>query len=190
MKQWIIVLLGAGCLVFLGCEGSWPAMTHASTPAAPATQPAAKAPPESYLAKTAVKKDPDVPGETAVENALGWANKYSQAMQTVTAAQQENRAQRDKIQALQLDNQKLQSDLEAAQKELREANAVLMEMRQELVKWKADILGFRQEMRAAQQAQLQAMGKIVKLMGGELPPLATSQPASASAKEPTSAPAR
>ncbi len=33
--------------------------------------------------------------------------------------------------------------------------------------WKNDVLGFREEMRSAQTAQLQALMKILKALGGE-----------------------
>jgi chromosome segregation ATPase len=64
----------------------------------------------------------------------------------------------------------VEPELQQAQKELREANDLLMEMRLELNNWKEDILGFRSEMRDADQAQLEALLKILQLLGGEIMP--------------------
>ena len=46
---------------------------------------------------------------------------------------------------------------------------MLIEMKGELVSWKANVLGFRQEMQQAQAAQLLALGRVLKLLGGEAP---------------------
>ena len=62
----------------------------------------------------------------------------------------------------------LDAQLKQAQKELNEANILLIEMRVELNSWKVDILGFRDEMRGAEKAQLEALLKILKALGGEV----------------------
>jgi hypothetical protein len=62
----------------------------------------------------------------------------------------------------------LDTQLKQAQKELNEANNFLIEMRVELNNWKVDILGFRDEMRGAEKAQLEALFKILKALGGEV----------------------
>ncbi len=41
-------------------------------------------------------------------------------------------------------------------------------MQVELVKWKSDVLGFRDEMRKAQSVQLQALTRIMKILGAEM----------------------
>jgi hypothetical protein len=38
----------------------------------------------------------------------------------------------------------------------------------ELNNWKADVIGFRQEMRSAEKAQLEALLKILQILGGEV----------------------
>jgi uncharacterized protein YeaO (DUF488 family) len=53
------------------------------------------------------------------------------------------------------------------EKELAEANEFLQQMHVELNKWKSDVLGFREEMRQAQQAQLEALAKILRVLGAE-----------------------
>lgn len=62
----------------------------------------------------------------------------------------------------------LEPKLQQAQKELGEANDLLMEMRLELNNWQNNILGFQSEMRDADQAQLDALLKILQLLGGEI----------------------
>ena len=50
---------------------------------------------------------------------------------------------------------------------MTEANEFLGQMHLELNKWKTDVLGFRQEMRHAQQVQIEALGKILRVLGAE-----------------------
>ena len=56
---------------------------------------------------------------------------------------------------------------EPNQKELDEANAFLQQMHLELSEWKTDVLGFRDEIRKSQKAQLEALGKILSVLGAE-----------------------
>ncbi len=44
----------------------------------------------------------------------------------------------------------------------------MIEMRIELNNWRTDILGFRDEMRDADTTQLQALLRILKILGGEV----------------------
>ena len=191
VREWIIVVaigLSGGCeWDMAGMQGMTPGPKTAAT--APATRPVAKAPadnakpPENYLAKNGPAKEGDAAGQTAVESALTWANKYAQSMQTVTDLQKEYRAQQTEMQTLQQQNVKLQDELASAQKELKDANALLIEMRQELTKWKTDVLGFRSEMKEAQQAQLGMLSRVLKVLGSDATPAPASQPAT----EPASA---
>ncbi|MCY2932037.1 MAG: hypothetical protein NTV86_21595 [Planctomycetota bacterium] len=107
--------------------------------------------------------------DTAVDKALDWAQKYMEVSAKLTASEKENRALTEKSQALQqqLDTNKAQ--LAAAQKELNEANAMLKELETRLTKWQENVLGYRQEMREAQKAQMEAMARVIKLLGGEVP---------------------
>src|SRR4030042_255070 len=52
-------------------------------------------------------------------------------------------------------------------KERGEANDLLTEMRVELNNWQANVIGFRDEMRDADKAQLEALLKILQVLGGE-----------------------
>jgi len=61
----------------------------------------------------------------------------------------------------------LKSEVEQTKKDLSEANDFLGQMHIELNKWKSDVLGFRQEIRQAQRAQLEALGKVLRVLGAE-----------------------
>lgn len=145
--------------------------------AVPATMPAQPTGSAGYMTKSSVKPEAEAPSDNAVDTALQWAQKYSEAAEKLVKLQQENRELADKQQHLVEQNTKLQADISSAQAQLKEANSMLMDMRQELEKWKSSVLGFRQEMRDAQQAELVALTRIMKLLGGE--PVTTTMPASA-----------
>ena len=53
------------------------------------------------------------------------------------------------------------------EKELAEANNLLVEMDKNLDNWRKDVLGFREEMRQADAAQIEALQKILSLLGAE-----------------------
>jgi septal ring factor EnvC (AmiA/AmiB activator) len=107
-------------------------------------------------------------GTTAVESAIALSDKYAKLSEEAAALRQRK-------QTLDAENQRLKDDLqscrvqsEQAQKELTQANDLLLQTRIELNNWKNDVLGFRGEMQDAQKAQLEALLKILKLMGGEV----------------------
>ncbi len=104
---------------------------------------------------------------TAVESAIELSDKYVRTTEELAM-------QKRKYQDLAIENEKLkeqlkiaQAQLKQSQKELNEANELLIEMRVELNNWKKDVLGFRDEIRQAQTAQLQALYKILRTLGGE-----------------------
>jgi len=165
-RMHLIIVLAA---LSAGCE--WQAVDSASQLGPPHKDPKAAAPAggAGYLSKTAVRSEDSQHSESAVDAALQWAEKYAKVSEQLTAARQENRT-------LQQDNQKLsqqvavlQDRLKQAEKELDEANTMLLELQKDLVKWKQSVLGYRDEMRQANQAQMDALIKILKLLGGEVP---------------------
>ena len=96
-----------------------------------------------------------------------WAQRYEEMSLS-------NNQLREKNNELFLENAKLkenvaklQTSLDMTRKELAEANEFLQQMHVELNKWKTDVLGYRDEMRQAQKAQLEALAKILKLLGAE-----------------------
>jgi len=107
-------------------------------------------------------------GSTVVESAIELSEKYAKLSEEAAVLRQENqnfiaenRRLKDQVAALN-------AQLQQTQKELIEANDLLIEMRIELNNWKADILGFRNQMREAEKAQLEALLKILKILGGEV----------------------
>ena len=115
-------------------------------------------------------------GDSAVENALIWSEKYARAMEQVLRFQNDNRDLDAKNRGLVQQLATSQTELKQTQKELADANELLLEMRRELDRWKTNVLGFRKEMRDAQQAELEALTKVIRLLGGEVVE-ATTQPA-------------
>ena len=107
-------------------------------------------------------------GRTAVESAIELSQRHAKLSEEAAMLRQqkedfaaENQQLKDRVTALE-------TQLQQTQKELTEANDVLIEMRIELNNWKTDILGFRDEMRDAETAQLEALLKILRVLGGEI----------------------
>ena len=188
--RWIGI--GLAALWLAGCEQmssmSWRRSAPAPAPASPATagpQPVVrKAGPADYLAGTAVKADSDAAGQGAVDVALEWSRKYAQASDALMTAQKEIKNLHEANKQLSAQTARTQIQLEQSQKELAEANDMLVEMGKELREWKANVLGFRNEMQQAQQVQMDAIKKIMVLLGGEVVPAGRSaEKPAVSAKE-------
>ena len=105
---------------------------------------------------------------SAVESAIELSERYAKLSEDAAALRQQNQNIMAKNQQLNDQIVELEARLTQAQKELNEANELLIEMRIELNSWKSNILGFRDEMRDAQTAQLEALFKILKLLGGQV----------------------
>jgi septal ring factor EnvC (AmiA/AmiB activator) len=105
---------------------------------------------------------------TAVESAIALSDKYAKLSEEASALRQQKQKLDTENQRLKDELQSCRSQLEQTQKDLGEANDLLLEMRVELNNWKNNVLGFRDEMRDAEKAQLEALLKILKLMGGEV----------------------
>jgi septal ring factor EnvC (AmiA/AmiB activator) len=155
---WIIgvVLCCAILATFAGCQ-YLPQQAPVLRPAAP-----------DVAGSAATRFEHSSPqGPSAVESAIELSQKYARASEEAALFKQ-------RASQLEAENQKLSTDLAAtrsqfqqAQKELNEANDLLVEMRVELNNWKNNILGFRSEMRAADKAQLEALLRILQMLGGE-----------------------
>jgi hypothetical protein len=104
---------------------------------------------------------------SAVQNAVIWAQKYEE----LSVRNNELREQNNKLylenHRLQREVEKLKLQLEQAKKDLDEANEFLQQMHLELTKWKSDVLGFRDEIRTSQKAQVEALNKILSVLGAE-----------------------
>jgi hypothetical protein len=191
MKKLTWSVVAALVLGGAGCEWKPMQLTRVSDdksrtagePAAPVAPAPAPTPPE---------------GPTPVEQALELSRKLKQATDDLDRARKENRDLIDRNAPLTMQAAQATVELKQARKELDEANAMLREMQTELAKWKADVLGYRDEMRTAQTAQIDALRRILRLLGAEeIPPAAAAKPpepaatpaAPATAAAPTSRPA-
>ena len=162
----ILVLVAAG--LFAGCDrmDMGMGMGRSTTPpvaATPAVEPRYNSPPR-VNPPVVVREESN---ESAVETALAWAQKHMEVSAKLAASEKENRALTEKNQALAQQVEASKGQLAAAQKELNEANAMLKELEGRLAKWQENVLGYRQEMREAQKAQMEALGRVIKLLGGE-----------------------
>ena len=170
MKKLTWSVVAALVLGGAGCEWKPMQLTRVSDdksrtagePAAPAAPAPAPMPPE---------------GPTPVEQALELSQKLKQATDDLDRARKENRDLIDRNAPLTMQAAQATVELKQARKELDEANAMLREMQTELAKWKADVLGYRDEMRTAQTAQIDALRRILRLLGAEeIPPAAAAKP--------------
>jgi peptidoglycan hydrolase CwlO-like protein len=167
-----------GFLLFGGC-------VQESYRAADGAFPEQPRPPEAvYLQKAVVARESDAPLPTAVENAIVLQDKYARALEDLRREQEQNRALSDENRKLTEAANRLQAETTKTQQELTEANALLIQMRQEIEKWKADVLGYRDEMRKANQAQIEALGKVLALLGAEADSPAAGAPATPTAAAP------
>ena len=105
---------------------------------------------------------------TVVASAMELSKEHAKLSEEAAVLRQENRDLTARN--LQLKDQvvTLEAQLQQTQRELSEANDLLITMRIELNNWKVDILGFRDEIRNAETAQLEALIKILKVLGGEV----------------------
>ena len=106
-------------------------------------------------------------GPTVVESAIELSKKHAKLSEEAAVLRQQNQDLTTRNQKLKDRATALEAQLQQTQKELTEANDLLIEMRIELNNWKVDILGFRDEMRDAGTAQLEALLKILEILGGE-----------------------
>jgi hypothetical protein len=124
------------------------------------------------------------PGLTPAESSLVLSERYAVLAVEAEKLRSENKRLTDDNVNLSSKLAKLEADSDQTAKELKEANAMLIDMRIELNNWKNNVLGFRDEMRESQKAQLEALLKIMQLLGGET----HGQPGGESATEPGSDP--
>jgi len=178
-----LMLLSLGALA--GCEDLALGQGEPIPPSKAAQRPSQEA---EYMRDIAVTAERESETSTAVESALMWSQKCSELSETVVRLQEEKHDAEEENRKLMTKVATLQAELERTQTELADANEMLMQMREELGKWKTDVLGFRDEMRRAEMSQINALRKIMELLGGEPAPFAsypepTTQPSQTSASE-------
>jgi len=163
MKTNKVFLMLALCLLsmsaFSGCADP-PAKLALVVPAEASRQH-----PAAQSAKRFQQSTPQ--GPTAVETAIELSQKFAElSKENATLKQRKNELEQANHR-LGENLEKTQADLQQAQKELAQANQFLVEMRVELNNWKNNVLGFRGEMRDAEKAQLEALLRILTLLGAD-----------------------
>jgi hypothetical protein len=103
----------------------------------------------------------------ATDSALAWSQKYEELLKQQQQQTEKNQALVTENSDLKQTIDKLQGEMAKTKKELDEANVFLQDMHRELTQWKADVLGYRDEMRQAQSAQMEALIRILKVLGAE-----------------------
>jgi regulator of replication initiation timing len=113
-------------------------------------------------------QDTNTESASAVDTAIELSKKYAALSEEMAKLQSEKLSLTAENNQLKQRLAAMEPEAAAAKKELAEANDLLVEMRIELNNWKTDVLGFRDEMRQADKAQLEALIKILGILGGEL----------------------
>jgi chromosome segregation ATPase len=107
-------------------------------------------------------------GPTTIQSAIELSGKYTKLSEETAKLRQQNQDLTTQNRRLREQVVALDAQLQQAQKELAQANDLLVEMIVELNNWKSNVIGFREEMRGAEKAQLDALLKILKALGGEV----------------------
>jgi uncharacterized phage infection (PIP) family protein YhgE len=139
-------------------------LTGCTVPPAPANQPvmaASATAPGNF-------QEPSSRSPNAVQSAINLSQKVAEQSEQLSTLQQVKQSLTSENEQFKTQIAELEPMLQQAQKELSEANDLLMEMRLELNNWQNNILGFQSEMRESDQAQLDALLKILQLLGGEI----------------------
>jgi uncharacterized phage infection (PIP) family protein YhgE len=113
-------------------------------------------------------QEPSPEGPTPVETAIQISEKYANLTEETSALREQNNQLNKQNTELNAQLDAANGKLSRAERELKEANDMLIDMRIELNNWKMDVLSFRDEMRSADKAELQALLKILKTLGGDI----------------------
>ena len=161
-KITLLLIASMAALCLLGCQD---AQTRDGNPAAPDNGVTSAAQSESSKFRF---QQPTSQAPSAVESAIELSKKYSTLLEEMDKLRQENQRLAEENKSLKERVNPCESQLAQTQKELTEANELLIDMRIELNNWKANVLGFRDEMRQADHAQLEALLKILRVLGGQV----------------------
>jgi len=104
---------------------------------------------------------------TGLESAIKLSREYAKLADEAAELRKAKQQMAAENQQLKKQVASLETELNQARKELSEANTIMREMVVELNNWKSNVIGFREEIRGAEKAQLEALLKILKVLGGE-----------------------
>ena len=168
--QITVFVVVAAILPLAGCELAMPTNSAAKTESATSTPLAS----QREIADPARFQN-NANRESALDSAIQLSKKFAALSEEMTKLQAEKEQLAVENKELKTQLEKLRPEAEQARKELAEANDLLVEMRIELNNWKSDVLGFREEIREADKIQLEALLKILRVLGGEETPDATNE---------------
>jgi len=157
--KYFCVILLAGILIVQGCS-------YQNEPEKLNVKPNY---PESWQSDVFAQRfqESNAKSPSVVESAIELSDKYARLIEESSVLKQQNQSLASRNEQLRAQVVDIESKMKQTQEELKEANEFLVEMRVELNNWKTDVLGFREEMRSAQSAQLQALLKVLKALGGD-----------------------
>lgn len=107
-------------------------------------------------------------GPTAIEGAIELAKEHARLTEKMAVMRQKNQNLIAENTTLKNHLAESESKLQQTQNELTQANELLREMVIELNNWKVSILGFQNEIRQTDKAQMEALLKILNVLGGEV----------------------
>ncbi len=113
-------------------------------------------------------QQPSQKGPTTVEGAIELAKKHAGLTEEMAEMRQQNQNLLAKNNTLKNRLTESETQLQQTQKELAQANELLREMVVELNNWKVSVIGFQSEMRQADKTQMDALLKILSVLGGEV----------------------
>lgn len=175
MNTWTRQAIGILCVGVICLAGCNPLAEQVVYPSAPAASSAsASASPQQASPLTPQQTEQlarrfiDSNAQTdAVQTAVEWTIKYEQLLEKNVQLQEQVQQLFAENTQLKSQLQQCQVDLARTEKELQQTNEFLGQLHGELSKWKTDVLGFRDEMRQTQAAQMEALRRILQILGAE-----------------------
>ncbi len=122
----------------------------------------------AHIEDESIVGDNATDGRGATDVALEWADKYAKISQKLVYADKRNRELEQEKAQLSSRIAELETELKQTKGELDDANVMLDEMKRDLNDWRKNVLAYRKEIMTSQAAQLNALHKILELLGGEV----------------------
>lgn len=164
------ILVSAALIMSAGCDYAEEPILLGNMPAQPieaySPQQTIVQPTDPSVARRFTGESSGTPD--AVQSAVMWSDKYEELVGKYKALTEENMSLTKEKYELQKKLLLMDDELKRTRQEVEEANLFMQEMYAELTQWKGDVLGFRDEIRLSQGAQLQALTKILRLLGAEV----------------------
>ncbi|MCK4999530.1 MAG: hypothetical protein KAS23_08340 [Anaerohalosphaera sp.] len=155
----ITLILTAACLALSACDIAQP------KPQPPAQTERPTQTIRQPIDANRFQSTPDTP--TAVETSIKLSQEKADLADKLLQQKDINKGLSNDNVLLKQKNRQLTTELEQANTELNQTNRLLMDTRTELDDWKAKILEFQKESRDTDKAQLEALYKMLQILGGQ-----------------------